>query len=127
MPQAAGCRASDNFDETSPAHVTLRNEVKDDASFRSLSDWGGNVRFGSKADMCSALGHVRFTPNSDRESGHRQTVMSALSPKADMCGAQAHVCFGPIADIGPALDEHSDAWQDKSDFGELARLCIDLD
>jgi hypothetical protein len=28
-----------------------------------------NVRFGSKADMCGAKGHVRFTPNSDRESG----------------------------------------------------------
>ena len=26
----------------------------------------GHVRFGSKADMCSAKGHVRFTP----ESGH---------------------------------------------------------
>jgi hypothetical protein len=24
-----------------------------------------NVRFGSKADICSAKGHVRFTPNSD--------------------------------------------------------------
>ena len=29
---------------------------------------GANVRFGSKADMCSALAHVRFTP----ESGHVQ-------------------------------------------------------
>ena len=28
-----------------------------------------NVRFGSKADMCSAKRHVRFTPNSDRKSG----------------------------------------------------------
>ena len=27
-----------------------------------------HVRFGSKADMCSAKGHVRFTP----ESGHVQ-------------------------------------------------------
>ena len=27
-----------------------------------------DVRFGSKADMCSAKGHVRFTP----ESGHVQ-------------------------------------------------------
>src|SRR5262249_24812995 len=44
-------------------------------------------------------GNVRFTPNSDRESGHRQTVMSALPPKADMCSATAHVCFGPKADI----------------------------
>ncbi len=30
-----------------------------------------NVRFGSKADMCNALGDVRFTPNSGRNSGHR--------------------------------------------------------
>ena len=29
-----------------------------------------NVRFGSKADICSASTHVRFTPNSDRKSGH---------------------------------------------------------
>ena len=42
-------------------------------------------------------------PNSDRESGLPQTVMSALPPKADMCTAQAHVCFGPKADIGRQL------------------------
>jgi len=29
-----------------------------------------DVRFGSKADICGAKGHVRFTPNSDRKSGH---------------------------------------------------------
>ena len=51
--------------------------------------------FGSKADICAATSHVRFTPNSDRESGFPQTVMSALAPKADMCGARGHVCFGP--------------------------------
>jgi hypothetical protein len=28
-----------------------------------------DVRFGSKADICAATSHVRFTPNSDRESG----------------------------------------------------------
>ena len=28
----------------------------------------GNVRFGSKADICTAIGHVRFTPESDTES-----------------------------------------------------------
>jgi hypothetical protein len=28
------------------------------------------VRFGSKADMCSAKGHVRFTPESDAECVH---------------------------------------------------------
>jgi len=37
-----------------------------------------NVRFGSKADSCGAKWHVRFTPNSDRKSGHPQKVMSAL-------------------------------------------------
>ena len=41
----------------------------------------GNVRFGSLADMCAAQSDVRFTPNSDRESGLRQTVMSALPRK----------------------------------------------
>jgi len=35
-----------------------------------------NVRFGSKADMCSAKGHVRFAPNSDRESEFPQTSCS---------------------------------------------------
>ncbi|MGB7714889.1 MAG: hypothetical protein WBL81_08010 [Pseudolabrys sp.] len=29
-----------------------------------------DVRFGSKADICSAKWHVRFTPKSDRKSGH---------------------------------------------------------
>src|SRR5262245_26698454 len=58
-----------------------------------------NVRFGSKADMCVAKSDVRSTPNSDRESGFLQTVMSALPPKADMGGATRDVRFGPIADI----------------------------
>jgi hypothetical protein len=58
-----------------------------------------DVRFGSLADICSAKGHVRFAPNSDRETGFQQTVMSALPPKADMCGATGDVRFGPIADI----------------------------
>src|SRR5262245_51670974 len=40
-----------------------------------------DVRFGSKADMCSAKGHVRFTPKSDI--------------KCDMW----NVRFGLIADI----------------------------
>jgi hypothetical protein len=58
-----------------------------------------NVRFGSQADICAAKRHVRFTPNSDRNNGHRQTVMSTLPPKADMCGALANVGYGPKADM----------------------------
>src|SRR5262249_14874287 len=59
------------------------------------SDAHLDVRFGSKADICNAKRHVRF---SDRESGLPQTVMSALPPKADMCSAVGHVRFGPTAD-----------------------------
>jgi hypothetical protein len=58
-----------------------------------------NVRFGSKADICSATADVRFTLTSDRESGFLQKAMSALPPKADMCGATGNVGYGPIADI----------------------------
>jgi hypothetical protein len=61
-----------------------------------------DVRFGSKADIRDAKSHVRFTPNSDRESKIPQNVMSALPPKADMCSALADVCFGPIVDIPPS-------------------------
>ena len=62
-----------------------------------------DVRFGSKADICGAQSHVRFTPNSDRKSGLPHNLMSALPPKADMCGATRHVCFGPIADVGSLI------------------------
>jgi len=73
-----------------------------------------NVRFGSDADICSAKGHVRFTPDSDRQSEFPQKAMSALPPKADMCGALADVRFGPKADIAPP---HS--------IISSARACID--
>jgi hypothetical protein len=49
--------------------------------------------------MCVAKTHVRFTPNSDRESEIPQKAMSALPPKADMCGATTDVRFGPKADM----------------------------
>src|SRR5262245_20435091 len=39
----------------------------------------GDVRFGSKADMCSARAHVCFTPNSDRKSRHRPLRPMLLS------------------------------------------------
>jgi hypothetical protein len=47
---------------------------------------------GQKADRCVAKSDVRFTPNSDRESGFPQKVMSALPPKTDMCAALVDVC-----------------------------------
>jgi hypothetical protein len=52
-----------------------------------------------RTHTCGATSHVRFSPNSDGESGFPQKVMSALVLKADMCGAVAHVRYGPEADI----------------------------
>jgi hypothetical protein len=37
---------------------------------------------GHKRTCAVQLGHVRFVPNSDRESGLPHKVMSALHPKA---------------------------------------------
>src|SRR5262249_58762087 len=59
-----------------------------------------HVRFGSKADICGATSHVRFTPNCDRKSGYLRFVMSALPPKADICSALAHVRYGPNPEVG---------------------------
>ena len=59
--------------------------------------------------MCTATSHVRFTPNSDRESDIPQKAMSALPPKADMCSATRHVRFVPIADIAATYSITSSA------------------
>src|SRR5262249_38458928 len=87
--------SSNSFDEISTAHATLRSEVKGDASFQSLSNQSGNVRFGSKADTRIATPHVRFTPESGHvhrtssclfwaKSGHRPSIaVSAIRPKAN--------------------------------------------
>jgi hypothetical protein len=63
--------------------------------------------------------------DSDRKSGHWQTVMSALPPKADMCSALANVCFGPKADIRHSFDhiasaaEHHGRYREADCFGGL--------
>ena len=43
-----------------------------------------DVRFGSKADMCTAIGHVRFTPNSDIDCVLRH-VRFAPKPEMVIC------------------------------------------
>ena len=66
-----------------------------------------NVRFGSKADMCSAKGHVRFTP----KSGHVQCT--------------ADVRYVPIADIGTnqfLFDHLVGASEQRRRHGEAERL-----
>jgi hypothetical protein len=82
------------------------------------------VRFGSKADICAATSHVRFTPNSDRESEIPQKVMSALLPKADMCGATSDVRYGPKADIVLKTRDANDAGE--RPFAKLVKQCRPL-
>jgi hypothetical protein len=76
-----------------------------------------NVRLGSEPDICSATSDVRFTPNSDRESGFPQKAMSALPPKADIQEHGWNVRFGPKAHIdglrGPLAER----------FGLRQKLC----
>ena len=50
------------------SHHRVKKHVVGKISFKNITDQGSasNVRFRSKADMCSAKSHVRFTP----ESGH---------------------------------------------------------
>jgi hypothetical protein len=43
---------------------------------------GAYVRFGSLADICSAKRHVRFTPNSDRKSGHQSQGHVRFTPES---------------------------------------------
>jgi hypothetical protein len=72
-----------------------------------------DVRFGSLADISRRDRHVRFTPESRHVRCNQKCLLWANSghPKR----------FLRIS------DEHSSAGQNNPDFGELARLRIDLD
>ena len=54
------------------SHDTLASPLAVRLKFPSMV----NVRFGSKADICSAKRHVRFTPNSDRKSGQGRSTIA---------------------------------------------------
>jgi len=43
-----------------------------------------HVRFGSKADICSAQGHVRFTPNSDIDCVFRHVALGQKRTLLDL-------------------------------------------
>ena len=86
------------FDFPVAAFPQLRVEPRPDMGINGLLDHGGCQHVCLPAPVAvfpheffAAKGHVRFTPNSDRECGLPQTVVSALPPKADSCTAAAHV------------------------------------
>jgi hypothetical protein len=67
--------------------------------YTSLTSDGCNsfhidVRFGSKADMCGALPHVRFAPESDIKC---DIVECPLWAKSRHVQAKGDVRFGPAA------------------------------
>jgi hypothetical protein len=69
--------------------LTITSEPQDSVhriSIYPLEGW--HVRFGSKADICGAKGHVRFTPPK-RTRALRQT-MSALGQKRTLVGSLDH-------------------------------------
>ena len=53
-----------------------------------------DVRFGSKADMCSAKGYVRFAPKSGHGSAERKDRLAAVSPKSERLLAPSASCAG---------------------------------
>ena len=61
--------------------------LEHEAGLRSLSDQGGNVRFGSLADICSAnavqKGMSALPPIATAKADMPQMVMSALPPRSD--------------------------------------------
>src|SRR5262249_12612816 len=114
-----GCRAAEKADELASFHGNPEAKTANGINTHVYRGRGWDVRFGSKADMCTAPAHVCFTPNSDRESRHPQTVMSALPPEADMCSATSDVRFGPKADIGHLFYSITSSARPSSEIGTV--------
>src|SRR5262249_54893844 len=99
--------ANNHLDGIAPSHCLPRGSRQGIVSAQTNTlERGGHalrgrradVRFGSKADMCGATWDVRYTPNSDRESGLPQTAMSALPPCVD--GSELARTFLNVCSIG---------------------------
>jgi hypothetical protein len=58
--------------------VPPKNSTRNAVAYVTVGSFAGacsaptNVRFRSLTDICTAIGHVRFAPNSDRKSGHQR-------------------------------------------------------
>ena len=64
-----------------------------------------DVRFGSKADMCGAQDHVRFTPNSDIDCVFRHV---RFGPIADTCSAAKEFLFDHLVRAGEQRWRHGE-------------------
>ena len=80
-------------------------------NLESVSGSGGDVRFRSKADMCSAHGDVRFTP----ESGHVQCTRPC-----PLCANSGH--FARLLD---QLIGACEQWQGYREAERLGSLEVD--
>ena len=67
---------------------------------------GREVRFGSQADICNAIGQVRFTPNSDGKSRHSGLV-SSTGRSISITGPSRSYLHLEVAFVGnPCPAEH---------------------
>jgi hypothetical protein len=69
-----------------------------------------DVRFGSKADICAAKSHVRFTPNSDRESRHRFIVRIVLWSATEEVDHAGRSDPGPFPTYRSPLEQGQINW-----------------
>src|SRR5262245_56532 len=87
-----GCAFATSGQAAEPA-ITLMTSRRLIAAFRGFRqvilqaratrlEAADHVRFGSLTDICSATGHVRFAPNSDRKSGLPQNGHVRFTPKS---------------------------------------------
>jgi hypothetical protein len=77
-----------------------------------------NVRFGSKADMCSAKGHVRFAPESRHCSGYSITPKLNAMSSIQVCAVPQQALLAKYAQGGNYTDCYA---------GEFARAVSHAD
>ena len=76
-----------------PSHCLPRGSGQNIVTTRTSTLKGvgtkpADVRFGPKADMCSAIGHVRFLPKATAKADSRKGHVRFTPESGDPCGAK---------------------------------------
>jgi len=126
--------SSRGFATVSPdlvCNMTARRPVPKVVALENATKRSFDVRFGSEADICSAIGHVRFTPESGHvrcktkcplwaNSGHQRAKRKTASrrslelanpdarPQSSLCGHDTLLCKGQFRDKTKKITAHRD-------------------
>jgi hypothetical protein len=84
-----------------------------------------DVRFGSKADICSAKGHVRFTPNSDIDCVLIVLSRSVVPLLPNLNRLQAELPASNVQQSSKRLDRVSDMPSGPQNY-DIADAIIEL-